>query len=59
MAVFSFSFLMELPLSHGVLWGNHFNLFGGDLQVPKGDSSTTRQYFTTESENELLEKLIC
>ena len=28
MAVFSFSFLIELSLSHEILWGNHFNLFG-------------------------------
>ena len=59
MAVFSLSFLIELSLSHGILWGNHFNLFGGGLQAPEGDSSTSRQYFTTESENEQLEKLIC
>ena len=59
MSVFSLSFLIELSLSHGILWGNHFNLFGGGLQAPEGDSSTSRQYFTTESENEQLEKLIC
>ena len=59
MAVFSLSFLIELSLSHGILWGNHFNLFGGGLQAPEGDSSTSRQYITTESENEQLEKLIC
>lgn len=57
-SVFSF-FLIELSLSHGVLWGNHSNLFGGGLQAPEGDSSTSRQYITTESENEQLEKLIC
>lgn len=27
-AVFSFLFLIELSLSHGILWGNHFHLFG-------------------------------
>lgn len=58
MTVFSFSFLIEPSLSCGILWGNHFNLFGGGLQDPEGDSSTSRQYFMTESGNELLEKLI-
>lgn len=44
---------------HGILWGNHFNLFGSVLSAFEGDSSTSRPHFITESESELLGKLIC